>query len=236
MRTGCGPLRSGSAGILLSGLTATKPLPNCSPSLMRIGQASYSAPAIGRLIAAKRPPGSAGGVQMRGGGCSRWCRPCVDSGTEASGRQAWAHSSASTPRHGQEATSSVRFLHGSYAAARCVHLVLGNLNRHFCKRSRGCTGRPRCRQAAAPSAMPLHPQARELADVVNAGQPSPSGTTPPPPPRAVSSGGGHNTREAWSALPSMADGQAPLGERMQRHAVRVQSQTWALPAFVAWPM
>ena len=27
------------------GLTATKPLPNCSPSLMRIGQASYSAPA-----------------------------------------------------------------------------------------------------------------------------------------------------------------------------------------------
>ena len=28
-----------------SGLTATKPLPNCSPSLMRISQASYSAPA-----------------------------------------------------------------------------------------------------------------------------------------------------------------------------------------------
>jgi hypothetical protein len=26
-------------------LIATKPLPNCSPSLMRIGQASYSAPA-----------------------------------------------------------------------------------------------------------------------------------------------------------------------------------------------
>ena len=44
-RTGAGPLRSSSAGILELGLTATKPLPNCSPSLMRISQASYSAPA-----------------------------------------------------------------------------------------------------------------------------------------------------------------------------------------------
>src|SRR3546814_7573646 len=32
-----------SAGILLLGLTDTKPLPNWSPSLMRISQASYSA-------------------------------------------------------------------------------------------------------------------------------------------------------------------------------------------------
>jgi hypothetical protein len=37
---GCGPLRSTSAGILELGLTATKPLPNCSPSLMRTSQAS----------------------------------------------------------------------------------------------------------------------------------------------------------------------------------------------------
>jgi len=44
-RTGSGPLRSSSAGILAFGFTATKPLPNCSPSLMRTGQASYSAPA-----------------------------------------------------------------------------------------------------------------------------------------------------------------------------------------------
>jgi hypothetical protein len=39
-----GPLRSTSTGILLFGLAATKPLPNCWPSLMRISQASYSAP------------------------------------------------------------------------------------------------------------------------------------------------------------------------------------------------
>jgi hypothetical protein len=32
-RTGCGPLRSSSAGIFELGLTATKPLPNCSPSV-----------------------------------------------------------------------------------------------------------------------------------------------------------------------------------------------------------
>ena len=43
-RTGCGPLRSTSAGILELGLAATKPLPNCSPWLMRTSQASYSAP------------------------------------------------------------------------------------------------------------------------------------------------------------------------------------------------
>ena len=44
-RIGVGPLRSTRAGILELGLTATKPLPNWSPSLMRISQASYSAPA-----------------------------------------------------------------------------------------------------------------------------------------------------------------------------------------------
>jgi hypothetical protein len=43
-RTGCGPLWSTSAGILELGLIATKPLPNCSPWLMRTSQASYSAP------------------------------------------------------------------------------------------------------------------------------------------------------------------------------------------------
>jgi hypothetical protein len=43
-RTGCGPLWSTSAGILELGLASTKPLPNCAPSLMRISQASYSAP------------------------------------------------------------------------------------------------------------------------------------------------------------------------------------------------
>ena len=42
-RTGSGPLRSTSAGILELGFTATKPEPNCAPSLMRISQASYSA-------------------------------------------------------------------------------------------------------------------------------------------------------------------------------------------------
>jgi len=40
---GFGPLRSISAGILEFGLTLTKPLPNCSPSIL-ISQASYSAP------------------------------------------------------------------------------------------------------------------------------------------------------------------------------------------------
>ena len=44
-RIGFGPLRSISAGIFEFGLIATKPLPNWSPSLMRISQASYSAPA-----------------------------------------------------------------------------------------------------------------------------------------------------------------------------------------------
>ena len=44
-RTGSGPLRSVRAGILELGFTPTKPLPNWSPSLIRISQASYSAPA-----------------------------------------------------------------------------------------------------------------------------------------------------------------------------------------------
>ena len=44
-RTGSGPLRSTSTGIFEFGLAATKPLPNCGPSLMRTSQASYSAPA-----------------------------------------------------------------------------------------------------------------------------------------------------------------------------------------------
>ncbi len=44
-RTGCGPLRSTSAGIFEFGFTATKPLPNWSPWLMRMSHASYSAPA-----------------------------------------------------------------------------------------------------------------------------------------------------------------------------------------------
>jgi hypothetical protein len=43
-RIGVGPLRSTSTGIFEFGLAATKPLPNCSPSLIRISQASYSAP------------------------------------------------------------------------------------------------------------------------------------------------------------------------------------------------
>ena len=43
-RIGVGPLRSNRAGILELGFTLTKPLPNWSPSLMRISQASYSAP------------------------------------------------------------------------------------------------------------------------------------------------------------------------------------------------
>jgi hypothetical protein len=43
-RIGSDPLRSSSAGIFEFGFTATKPLPNCSPSWMRISQASYSAP------------------------------------------------------------------------------------------------------------------------------------------------------------------------------------------------
>ena len=43
-RIGFGPLRSTMAGILEFGLMPTKPLPNCSPSPMRISQASYSAP------------------------------------------------------------------------------------------------------------------------------------------------------------------------------------------------
>ncbi len=43
-RTGVGPLRSSSAGIFEFGFTATKPLPNWSPLLMRISHASYSAP------------------------------------------------------------------------------------------------------------------------------------------------------------------------------------------------
>ena len=42
--TGFAPLRSTSAGILLFGLTSTKPLPNWSPFMMSISQASYSAP------------------------------------------------------------------------------------------------------------------------------------------------------------------------------------------------
>jgi hypothetical protein len=44
-RMGSGPLRSSSAGILELGFTATNPLLNCSLSLMRMSQASYSAPA-----------------------------------------------------------------------------------------------------------------------------------------------------------------------------------------------
>ena len=44
-RTGAGPLRSTSAGILEFGLAWTKPEPNWSPSLILISQASYSAPA-----------------------------------------------------------------------------------------------------------------------------------------------------------------------------------------------
>ena len=43
-RIGVGPLRSISAGILELGFTATKPLPNWSPSPILISQASYSAP------------------------------------------------------------------------------------------------------------------------------------------------------------------------------------------------
>ena len=43
-RIGVGPLWSISAGILEFGFAATKPLPNWSPSPMRISQASYSAP------------------------------------------------------------------------------------------------------------------------------------------------------------------------------------------------
>ena len=43
-RTGSGPLRSTSAGILLFGLASTKPEPNWSPAMMLISQASYSAP------------------------------------------------------------------------------------------------------------------------------------------------------------------------------------------------
>ncbi len=44
-RTGSEPLQSSKAGILELGLAPTKPLLNCSPSKMRISQASYSAPA-----------------------------------------------------------------------------------------------------------------------------------------------------------------------------------------------
>jgi hypothetical protein len=43
-RIGFAPLRSISAGILELGFTPTKPEPNCSPSLILISQASYSAP------------------------------------------------------------------------------------------------------------------------------------------------------------------------------------------------
>jgi hypothetical protein len=43
-RIGFGPLRSTSTGILEFGFTATKPLPNCSPSPILISHASYSAP------------------------------------------------------------------------------------------------------------------------------------------------------------------------------------------------
>jgi hypothetical protein len=43
-RTGAASPRSSSAGILEFGFTDTKPLVNWSPSLMRISQASYSAP------------------------------------------------------------------------------------------------------------------------------------------------------------------------------------------------
>ena len=42
--TGSGPERSSSAGILELGLIDTNPEENWSPSPMRIGQASYSAP------------------------------------------------------------------------------------------------------------------------------------------------------------------------------------------------
>ena len=44
-RTGVGKLRSTRAGIFEFGLMATKPLPNWSPSLILMSQASYSAPA-----------------------------------------------------------------------------------------------------------------------------------------------------------------------------------------------
>ena len=43
-RIGFGPLRSSRAGIFEFGLMSTKPLVNWSPSLIRISQASYSAP------------------------------------------------------------------------------------------------------------------------------------------------------------------------------------------------
>ncbi len=43
-RCGVGPLRSRSAGIFEFGLMPTKPLPNWSPSLILMSQASYSAP------------------------------------------------------------------------------------------------------------------------------------------------------------------------------------------------
>ena len=44
-RVGGSVERSSRAGILEFGLTATKPLPNWSPSVILISQASYSAPA-----------------------------------------------------------------------------------------------------------------------------------------------------------------------------------------------
>src|SRR5215469_10387254 len=44
MRNGLAPEWSTSAGIFELGLIETKPLPNWSPSLMRMSQASYSAP------------------------------------------------------------------------------------------------------------------------------------------------------------------------------------------------
>src|SRR5258708_39041041 len=43
---GDGPLKSRSAGILELGLTATKPEPNWSPSVILISQAAYSAPLL----------------------------------------------------------------------------------------------------------------------------------------------------------------------------------------------
>ncbi len=47
-RIGVAPLRSSKAGIFEFGFTATKPLPNWSPSPILISQASYSAPVCPR--------------------------------------------------------------------------------------------------------------------------------------------------------------------------------------------
>ena len=54
-------------------------------------------------------------------------------------------------------------LTGAYAKARRIHLVLDNLNTHFRKCFDDVLGGTRCQETPVSSAVPLHAQARKLA-------------------------------------------------------------------------